>query len=116
MHRGVKVRILEGPYMLGGKPTADAASFYAALVGRLDEFRRCAARELLEKYNGVWQDEEIGPLDEVGFIAHLGNPSVVLYDEAGAGSVYFSDGGMFAGHLIEIGIDGGEPVNVSIAG
>ena len=86
-HNGIRVRILDGLYLAGGKPTAEAVACYSSLVDRLDRFRRAAARELLSLYNDTWLDEEIGELEEAGFAVRLEDPVVVLYDAIGSASM-----------------------------
>jgi hypothetical protein len=109
MHDGVPVTILAGPYVAAGAPTPEALTFVRSLVDRLDEFRRYAARkELLRLYNTSWLDENHKALDEDGFVANLTNPTVTVMDEVGAATVYFDDGDMFAGHLVEVFLNKGE--------
>lgn len=63
--------IVEGPYLVDGRPTAEAEVLYKALRARLDELRGYAAAKLLELYNDAWLDDDIGRLDHAGFAAHL---------------------------------------------
>lgn len=115
-YNDIPVRIMDGQYIVNGKPIAKAIDDYRALIEHIDDFRRFAAEGLLELYNDVWQDEDIGEIDQQGFIKKLVNPSLVLFDELGAANVYFGDGGLFAGHTIVVSIEKGKATSVDIAG
>ena len=115
-HDGVKVKILDGPYLVNGRPTDRAVSDYSGWIARLDEFKGFAADRLLVLYNDTWLDDQIGQIDRAGFIARLNRPSVHLYDELGAAVVYFNDGNLFAGHSIEVHVNKSEPTHAGIIG
>ena len=116
LHAGVKVTVLDGPYLVDGSPTPAAVAYYSKLVERLDEIREFAAAALLDLYNATWQVDEIGPLDRPAFAQRLTDPSVHVYDEVGAATVYFGDSDMFAGHWIEVRVDCGVPISADLAG
>jgi hypothetical protein len=108
-HDGIPVTVLDGPYIEHDSTTAAAVEECSRLVGSLDRFRQFAAEKLLRLYNEGWLDDDIGPLVRDAIVAKLVNPSVHLHHEAGAAVVYFEDGGLFAGHSIEVSVDKGVP-------
>jgi hypothetical protein len=114
--RGVQITVLDGPYLEGGELTGRAVTDYRNLLERLDELKGFAADKLLKPYNDTWLDDDIGELDRAGFMARLENPSIHLYDDLGATIVYFEDGGLFAGHTIQVNVDDGQPVHAQIVG
>ena len=116
VHDGTKVRVLDGPYLEDGKPTKQAVEYYESLVSDLDTFRRFAATNLLDLYNSNWLDDDIGEVDVEGFMARLSNPAVMLFDELGAAMILFEDGGLFAGHWIEVSVQNMKPTHTGIAG
>ena len=113
---GIKIRVLDGPYLDKGKPTPRAVKDYTRLIRQLDDLKEYAADRLLDLYNNTWLDEDIGTVDRASFMARLTTPSIHLYDEVGAAVVYFGDGGLFAGHRIEVSINGGVPTDAGIIG
>jgi hypothetical protein len=113
---GIAVRILAGPYLEDGRPTPAAIEFYTGLVNGLDQLRDFAASKLLALYNDNWLDETNGRVDLPQFKARLTNPSICLYDEIGGAVVNFEDGGLFAGHWIEIHFEDGVPTHAGIIG
>lgn len=113
---GIEIRIMDGPYIEGDQPTVGAIRDYQELIQKLDELKGFAADKLLKKYNEHWLDEKNGKLDRIGFMLRLSNPAIQLYDELGAAAIYFEDGGLFAGHWIEISISEGRPMNAGIIG
>ena len=113
---GHDVRVLNGSYLHDGKLTSDAHAFAASLIGLLDEMRAFAAKRYLDIYNDSWREDDDPVLDEEGFCAQLTNPSIVLYDELGAAMIYFDDSGMFAGHSIQVSVDGGKIARASMVG
>lgn len=117
VHDGVPVTILHGPYIVDGSPTPEAIAFFTSLIARLDEIRRYAARKkLLRLYNESWLDENQKAIDENNFVANLTKPSILLFDETGAATVYFHDGDMFGGHAVEVSVNKGEFFHVGIIG
>ena len=114
IHRDVEIKVLDGPYLVDGKPTSEAIDYYCSIVDRLDELRSFAADALLELYNRTWWTDEIGKLDRGGFMSRLTSPSVHLYDELGTALVYFDDGDMFAGHFIELSLEDGVPIDAQL--
>lgn len=115
-HAGTPVEVLDGPYLSNGQPTREAVAHYSTLIADIDGLKRFAARSLLQLYNDVWLDGGIGPLDEQTFAQKLTCPSVYICDEIGAAVVYFEDGGIFAGHTIEISIKSGLPCDAKFIG
>ena len=113
---GVKVRVLDGPYLLDGRPTERAVSDAAALMARLEEFKGFAADQLGQLYHDAWLDEEIGEVDRAGFAARLQRPSLHLYDELGVAVVYFDDGDLFGGHGVKVRVEQGVPTQAGIVG
>jgi hypothetical protein len=115
-HHGVRVRILNGPYLEDGKPTAQAIEYYTDLFRRLDDLRQFAADALLGLYNNSWADDDEPPIDRESFIAKLVNPAILLMDEIGSACIYFDDSGLFLGHGIEIGLEGATPTDAHLIG
>ncbi len=113
---GHTISVLEGPYLNAGIPTSDASDFASVLVGMLDQMRVFAAKQYLAIYNDTWREEDGPILSADEFCSRLIRPSIVLYDEIGAAAIYFEDCDMFAGHSIEVSIDSGEIVRVSLVG
>jgi hypothetical protein len=113
---GVEVTVHDGPYLAAGKPTPQAVADYSRLIADLETIKGYAADELLDLYNEDWVDKKIGKVDRVAFMARLAKASIRLYDEIGTASVYFEDGGLFAGHSVEVSIDQGQPVSADITG
>jgi len=108
--------VLEGPYLVDGRVTAQAVGEYTRLIEKLDELRLFAADRLLALYNDTWLDDDIGQVDRNGFAARLSNPAITLMDEIGAATVLFGDGGLFAGHTIDVSVDHGTPTHAGILG
>jgi hypothetical protein len=115
-HQGFEIQVLEGDYLENGRPTPEALEFSSTLIKSLDSLRDYAASKFMSLYNESWSDEEIGPVDREQFVARLTNPRIVLMNEAGTATVYFQDGGMFAGHGIEVFVDRGIPVAANLVG
>ncbi len=113
---GHDIRVLEGPYLQDGEPTASAYEFATTLIGLLDQMRTFAAQKFLSIYNDTWREEEEPILDDREFCARLTNPSFVLYDEQGAATIYFDDSDMFAGHSIDVSVRDGQPKHASMVG
>jgi hypothetical protein len=118
VEQGLEIRALEGPYVEDGVPSPEARRFALELIGRFDEMRTKATEKFLALYNDTWRDEEEGQpvLDEDGFRARLLNPSVTLMDEPGCACVYFEDSDMFAGHSLEVWVDGGQIRDITLVG
>lgn len=113
---GIEIRILHGPYIIDDQPTARAINDYQQLLLKLDDLKGFAADRLLKLYNDNWLDEEIGKVDRAEFMLRLTKPAIHLYDELGVAVVYFEDGGLFAGHWIEVSILEGQPTRADIIG
>jgi hypothetical protein len=113
---GHEIRVLDGPYLRDGVPTAEARAYAATLVGLLDAMRVFAAVRYLPIYNDSWREEDDLAINEAEFCERLTNPGIVLYDEMGAAVVYFDDSDMFAGHTIEVSVDNGKITHASMLG
>lgn len=113
---GHNIRVLDGPYLHDSEPTPAAHEFAANLLHLLDDMRVLAAQRYLEIYNDAWREENDPIVDEREFCARLTNPSIVLYDEIGAATIYFDDSNMFAGHSIGVSVDGGKLAHASMVG
>lgn len=94
----------------------------AWLEGAYDDLLRAVARELLELYNDTWREkgdyggEPQPPLDVAGFISHIALASLEVWED-GAMMAYFKDGGLFAGHRIEVFLTPtGEVSDVDVVG
>lgn len=113
---GHQIRILDGEYVVDGKPTTDARNLAVVIVKSLEKIRRFASRKLRRKYNSAWRDEDEPQLDESAFCAELGKPSIVIYDVIGYAVVYFKPNRIFDGHSIEVSIDLGKPKSARLVG
>lgn len=113
---GHKIRVLSGPYLNKGKPTPEAREFAVTLIGWLDKIRTFAAKRYRRVYNDTWREEGDPILNNAAFCARPIDPSIVLYDEIGAATVYFGDSDMFCGHSIEVSIHEGKIADASMVG
>jgi hypothetical protein len=111
-----KIRVLDGPYLASGTPTPKAHEFARQLLGMLDQMRAFAAKEHLATYNEAWREDDQPALTADDFASRLTDPSIVLYDEIGAASIYFQDSEMFLGHSIEVSLNDGNITHASIVG
>jgi len=82
-----------------------AREIYNTMVRREHEYRRAAASRLLDLYNKSWRDGEA--LDTDGFMRRLSVSSISIAPLDLAATLYYADGGLFAGHLIEVFLDTG---------
>jgi hypothetical protein len=74
--------------------------------------------DLLPMYNSEWRDEDAPPLTEAAFRTALGAPEINVWEEE-AIMIYFANTDLFAGHLIEVFIEGPESdrrISVGIMG
>ena len=74
--------------------------------------------ELLPMHNEDWSDDDDPVLDKDAFLAAIGAPDVNVWEDDSI-MLYFSDGGLFGGHYIELFVDGpefGREVTVGIVG
>jgi hypothetical protein len=75
---------------------------------REQEYQSKIARDLLHLYNDNWRDGEM--LDADGFMRRISLSDIGIsaadFGSAGCVSVYYSDGDLFAGHSIEVILDG----------
>jgi len=80
---------------------------YLAVARREAEYRRGVAARLLDLYNRSWRDGDA--LDAEDFMRRLSLDSMVIapleLGEAGCVTLYYAEGGLFAGHLIEVLLD-----------
>ena len=113
---GRVVRVLDGPYLHDGKPTPAALEFAEWLTQQLDAMRVFASQKYLDIYNDSWREDDDLILNRSEFCSRLINPSIVLYDEIGAATIYFDDSGMFAGHSIEVAVNDGKIADASMVG
>ena len=115
-HGGVPVTVFDGPYISDGRPTKEAVAYYTSLFEDLTNLRHYAAVALISLYNNAWLDDGLSPINEDEFAQKLTNPTIHLYDELGSALVYFNDGGLFAGHSIEVSVTNGVPNYAGIVG
>lgn len=113
---GHQVRILDGEYVVDGKPTADARNLAEMIVNSIEKIRQFASRKLRTKYNSAWRDDDEPKLDESTFCGELGKPSIVIYDEIGSAVVYFKPKRIFDGHSVEVYLDAGKPKTATLVG
>lgn len=114
--QGHQIRVLDGEYVVDGKPTADAKRLAELVVGSLEKIRQFASRKLRTKYNSAWRDDDEPKLDESTFCVELGKPSIVIYDEIGSAVVYFKPKRIFDGHSVEVYLDAGKPKTATLVG
>ncbi|MCA8997230.1 MAG: DUF2262 domain-containing protein [Planctomycetaceae bacterium] len=114
--RGHTVRVLDGHYTSEGKPTSAAEQFAEKIIAKLPTIKKFATQQLLETFNDVWAEDEVDELTPEQFAANLTSPKIVLADELGAASIYFSDSDMFGGHLIDVWINKGKIADASLQG
>jgi hypothetical protein len=110
------IGVLDGAYLEGGKPTPTAREFAEKIVGMMDRIRKYASRKLRSRYNDAWRDDDAPKIDENQFCELLGKPRIVLYDEEGAASIYFSPKRLFDGHGVEVALSNGKPYYASVIG
>jgi len=110
------IHVVDGPYLRNGLPTPAAYEFAATLIRLLDEMRAFASDQHLNTYNNVWREDGEPTVSKSEFRKRLIEPSLVLYDEIGAASIYFGTSEMFDSHSIEVFIENGKVVDTAIAG
>jgi hypothetical protein len=86
-----------------GEALRKAREIYSTVVRREQEYRRAAASRLLDLYNGSWRDGEA--LDLASFTRRLSVSSISITPLETAATLYYADGGLFAGHFIEVFLD-----------
>lgn len=114
--QGRKIRVLDGEYVVDGKPIAAAKQLAELIVNSLEKIRQFASRKLRTKYNSAWRDDDEPKLDELTFCIELGQPSIVIYDEIGSAVVYFKPKRIFDGHSVEVFLDSGKPRSAKLVG
>jgi hypothetical protein len=70
---GYHIRVLPGPYVADGKPTAAAEAFALQLIDQLQQMRAFAATKFLTLYNDTWREDDAPQLshDEFRFIRQV---------------------------------------------
>ena len=92
-----------------------ARQIYSTVVRRELEYRRAAALRLLSLYNDSWRGGET--LDIDGFVRRLSASSISIAPLESGATLYYSDGGLFAGHFIEVFLDADFAfINAQLAG
>lgn len=86
-----------------GEALKKAREIHSTIVRREQEYRRAAASRLLDLYNGSWRYGEV--LDIDCFIRRLSVSSISIAPLELGAAFYYSDGGLFAGHFIEVFLD-----------
>src|SRR5210317_1274633 len=61
--------------------------------------------DLIPMHNDGWSEEGTTPLTEASFLHAIGGPDVNVWEDEMI-VLYFTDGGLFQGHSIEVTIDG----------
>src|SRR6266446_1808026 len=80
-----------------------AREIYSTVVRREHQYRRASASQLLNLYNGSWRDGEA--LDINGLTRRLSFSSISISPLELGATLYYADGGLFAGHFIEVFLD-----------
>jgi len=99
---GHRVSVLFMDECWTGAALERAREWFQRLPDALPELRRATAAEKLGLYNRMWR--KAGPLDEEGFAQRITLKSV-RFGENARTTLYFKDGGLFAGHSIEVFLD-----------
>ena len=73
------------------------------------------ADDLLDCYNDDWRSENAPPITRKEFIQRI-TPKSIVVNTDGSGFFYFSDGGMFGHHLIELRVDNRRFHEAALAG
>ncbi len=110
------IDVLEGAYLSGGKPTQEAREFAESIVQKMDKIRKFASRRLRSRHNEAWRDDDSPKVDESKFCELLGKPKVVLYDQLGSASIYFSPKHLFDGHGVEVALADGKAYHATVIG
>jgi hypothetical protein len=76
---------------------------FAWARGHEEHARLCAARELLELYNGTWREGE-GLISREEFAERIKLAEVCISSD-GSVELWYEDGDLFAGHQIAVGFD-----------
>jgi hypothetical protein len=84
-----------------------AQKIYQIVMRHENEYCRAIARKLLGLYNNSWRDGEATTID--GFMGRISLASITIapleLGEMGCATLYYADGDLFAGHLIEVLLD-----------
>lgn len=77
---------------------------YNTIEKREREYRRAAASELLGLYNDNWSNGEVLNIDSFEHRLSLLSISIAPLElgQIGCVSLYYSDGGLFGGHFIDV--------------
>ena len=86
-----------------GEAIQKARAIYSVVAPREPEYRRAAASRLLDLYNRSWRDGEALDLDN--FMRRLSVSSISIAPLELGATLYYADGGLFAGHCIEVFLD-----------
>ncbi|MBL8812856.1 MAG: hypothetical protein JNM43_22005 [Planctomycetaceae bacterium] len=113
---GKMIDVLEGAYLSRGKPTPEAREFAASILAMVDKIRKFASRKLRSRHNDAWRDDDAPIINESQFCELLGQPKIVLYDEEGSASIYFSPKSLFDGHGVEVALADGKPYHATVIG
>ncbi len=110
------IEVLDGAYISGGKPTPAAREFAEVILAMMDKIRKFASRKLRSRYNDAWRDDDAPKIDESQFCELLGKPKIVLYDEEGSASIYFSPKHLFDGHGVEVALADRKAYHATVIG
>jgi hypothetical protein len=98
---------------------AQGAAHYEWAVKNADKIVARIVDELLDVYNDDWSDEEqggIGEIDAQTFVRYLSLSSIAVRTD-GRADWYYTDGGLFGGHWIEVRLGAnGDVKDVGLAG
>ena len=100
--RTIRVRV--DPSHDAGKRAALAAAALKKADTAWSDIERNLVRSLFALYNDAWSDPDEGfpVLSEAEFLARVTLGTIVVLDEPDALSLYFDDGELFGGHLIDL--------------
>lgn len=88
----------------------------AAIEAGVPRYREAAADELLQNYNDNWRNDGDALLTRREFASRLTLDSISV-DSTGEIDVFFKDGELFAGHVIQLRLDSaGRVRSIAIAG
>ena len=114
--KGYSIEVFSGHYTENNELTAKGEEFLNSLMVNVDNYKKIATEELIELYYDSWWNEDIGDLSPEQFMNHLQNPLFSIDSQEGEASIFFDDGGLFAGHYVECIIDNLEFKKCQIVG
>lgn len=113
---GIPVTVTAGPYASGRKINEHGREFIRELLKAVDAARDFAADQLADVYNEGWLEEGEAELSGEEIAARLSDPSLLIFDEIGSASYFFSDNDLFGGQYVEVMVAENEIIDADIVG